>query len=628
MPFGLCNAPSTFQRLMERIFGDQHCQSLLLYLDDIVVFSSTVTEHVERLESVLGRLQQENLKAKWEKCCFFKPEVSYLGHIISKDGVSTDPRKIDVVSKWQRPNHVSELRSFLGFASYYRRFIDGFAKLAAPLHRLVAEINGTKSRRPSKESLLVTWTEECGQSFEGLKSRFVSAPVLAYANFSLPFILEVDASYSGLGAVLSQNQDGRVRPIAYASRGLRPTERNMSNYSSMKLEFLALKWALTEIFRDYLLGQKCVVFTDNHPLSHLSTAKLGATEQRWASQLAAFDFTIKYRPGRSNQNADALSRQHPPSATDSKLVASGSHVPEPLKQFFKPDQTIRATQATITVFPSHSPSDLCTLQEVDPAIKEFLRFWTRKKGPDAAERHQTSKEVLGLVRQWDRMMQKDGVLHRTVCHPKAGDLLQLVLPMSLKNQVLHQLHQEHGHQGVERTTDLVRQRCYWPGMHQDIKQWCLDCERCQVAKDTHPATRTYMGHLLASRPNQILAVDFTTLEPSRNGMDNVLVMTDVFSKYTQAVPTHDQRATTVAQVLVNEWFYKFGVPGRIHSDQGRNFESQLIQQLCGMYGIDTSHTTPYHPAGNGQCERFNRTLHNLLRTLPVPKKRDWSCYLP
>ena len=224
MPFGLCNAPSTFQRLMERIFGDQHCQSLLLYLDDIVVFSSTVTEHVERLESVLGRLQQENLKAKWEKCCFFKPEVSYLGHIISKDGVSTDPGKIGVVSKWQRPNHVSELRSFLGFASYYRRFIDGFAKLAAPLHRLVAEMNGTKSRRPSKESLLVAWTEECERSFEGLKSRLVSAPVLAYANFSLPFILEVDASYSGLGAVLSQNQDGRVRPIAYASRGLRPTE--------------------------------------------------------------------------------------------------------------------------------------------------------------------------------------------------------------------------------------------------------------------------------------------------------------------------------------------------------------------------------------------------------------------
>ncbi|KAL1263543.1 hypothetical protein QQF64_006282 [Cirrhinus molitorella] len=137
-----------------------------------------------------------------------------------------------------------------------------------------------------------------------------------------------------------------------------------------------------------------------------------------------------------------------------------------------------------------------------------------------------------------------------------------------------------------------------------------------------------MGHLLASRPNEILAIDFTMLEPSSSGLENVLVMTDVFTKYTLAVPTQDQRAETVAQVLVVEWFCKFGVPGRIHSDQGRNFESLLIQQLCSLYKVEKSRTTPYHPAGNGQCERFNRTLHNLLRTLPPSRKRDWALCLP
>uniref|UniRef100_A0A674N2L7 Integrase catalytic domain-containing protein n=1 Tax=Takifugu rubripes TaxID=31033 RepID=A0A674N2L7_TAKRU len=165
-------------------------------------------------------------------------------------------------------------------------------------------------------------------------------------------------------------------------------------------------------------------------------------------------------------------------------------------------------------------------------------------------------------------------------------------------------------------------------MSPDVTQWCRECQRCQVAKDTHLTTRSFMGHLLASQPNEIVAIDFTLLEPSRNGLENVLVMTDVFSKYTLAVPTRDQRATTVAQALVSEWFFKFGVPARIHSDQGRNFESLLLQQLCTLYGVEKSRTTPYHPAGNGQCERFNRTLHNLLRAFPASRKRDWHSCLP
>ncbi|KAI4897396.1 hypothetical protein NFI96_007157 [Prochilodus magdalenae] len=471
--------------------------------------ASGYNQHIQRLEVVLDPLQREGLKAKWEKCAFFQKEVGYLGHVISAKGVSTDPAKVEAVAQWQRPQNVSELRSFLGFASYYRRFVEGFAQLAGPLHRLVAKLTGTKSKKGSGQSVGEAWTPECEHSFEALKEKLVSSPVLAYADFSRPFVLEVDASYNGLGAVLSQEQDGGLRPVAYASRGLRPTERNMTNYSSMKLEFLALKWAMTEKFREYLLGHRCIVFTDNNPLSYLQTAKLGAMEHRWAAQLAAFDFEIKYRSGRSNRNADALSRQY---------VLGSSRTP--------------ATQTLVSVFPGSSSVDLGQLQGVDSVLRHVWYFWREQRQPTPEERRQLSRPVLALLRQWDRLVEQDGVLFR----------------------------QEHGHQGVERTSELVRERCYWPGMSSDVKQWCHEY--------------------------------FTVLEPAANGLENVLVITDVFSKYTVAVPTRDQRATTVGQVLLAEWFYKFGIPSRIHSDQVRSFENSVIQQGTGespfflMFGRD------------------------------------------
>lgn len=332
---------------------------------------------------MLGRLQGQGLKANIEKCAFFQREVRYLGHVVSDQGVSTDPSKVEVVANWQVPTTLSELRSFLGFASYYRRFVEGFAKLAAPLHKLVAELASKKSKQTGQTEL-ENWSEECQRNFEALKVKLTTAPVLAYADFSLPFILEVDASHGGLGAVLSQEQNGKVRPIAYASRGLRPTERNMTNYSSMKLEFLALKWAMSEKFREYLLGHKCIVYTDNNPLSHLSSAKLGATEQRWVAQLAAFDFEVKYRSGRSNKNAYALSRKHPPEPSNLEAMIPGTSLPGHLQQALRREH-IPASQATIAALPHHAPSDLGALQHADPVLQEVLGFWDRKQCPHPRE---------------------------------------------------------------------------------------------------------------------------------------------------------------------------------------------------------------------------------------------------
>lgn len=369
-----------------------------------------------------------------------------------------------------------------------------------------------------------------------LNGKLISASVLAYADFSLPFILEVDASFSGLGAVLSQDQGGKVRPIAHASRSLGPTERNMSNYSSMKLEFLALKWAMMEKFWEYLLGHKYVVFTDNNPLSHLVSAKLGATEQHWAAQLAAFDFEVKYRSGRSNRNTDASSRQHPSDDGVMGCLLSGTAVHYSVQQTWGVGVDFQATQAVISVLLSHSAADLSSLQQADLVIREVLRFWRRQVPPKAEEGRQLSRPSLILLCPWDRFLEREGMLYRRVFRPDGGEAChQLILPIVLKSEVLTQLHQGHGHQGIERTTELVQRQCYWPGMSAEVARWCQECERCQSAKDVQPVTRSFMGHLLSSRPNEILAIDFTMLEPSCSRFENILMT--VFTKYTMAVPT-------------------------------------------------------------------------------------------
>lgn len=626
MPFGLCNSPSTFQRLMERIFGDQSFQSLLLYLDDIIIFSSSFEEHLQRLQLVLTRLQNNHLKLKLSKCHFFQTEVKYLGHVVSASGVATDPDKVKVVGEWKQPTTTKELRSFLGFASYYRRFVEGFAKVAAPLHRLIATAEANqKTARARVTRLGSHWTPECQQSFQTLKDQLTSTPVLAYADFTKPFILEIDASHAGLGAVLAQEQDGQRKPIAFASRGLRPTERNMSNYSSRKLELLALKWAVTNKFREYLLGAKFVVFTDNNPLSYLQTAKLGATEHRWASELAMFDFDIKYRPGTANKNVDALSRLPDPVTIAS--VSPGLALP-PLPSSANGPSTTALCQET-SALPLRQKADLGPLQSMDMVIGPFSHLWKRGTLPTKSERLLLPSGAQRLLREWPRIRCRDGVLYRSIRLPgESRETLQLLLPECLKQEVLTSLHDDHGHQGIERTTQLIRERCFWPGMSHDIENHCQKCDRCVVAKAVRPKVRTFPGNLTASCPLDVVAIDFTTLEKSTDGRENVLIVTDVFSKFAQAYPAHDQKASTVAKLLTEGWFYRYGVPKRLHSDQGRSFEGDLMKQLCQLYRIDKSRTTPYHPEGNGQCERFNRTLHDLLRSLPPVQKRRWPQALP
>ncbi|KAL6459344.1 hypothetical protein MHYP_G00328160 [Metynnis hypsauchen] len=325
MPQGVTNAPSTFQRLMERCMDSLNLKEVLVFLDDIIVFSSTLEEHETRILHVLQQLREYGLKLSPTKCHFFQSSVRYLGHIVSSKGVETDPEKVSALRSWPRPQTLSQLKSFLGFAGYYHRFVKDYSKIVKPLNDL------TKGYPPYRKGRKATscpvgyfnpktpfsdrWTPACQEAFEAIIIKLISSPVLGFANPKLPYVLHTDASTSGLGAALYQEQEGEMRVIAYASRGLSPSEKR---YPAHKLEFLALKWSINEKFQDYLYGNIFTVVTDNNPLTYvLKSAKLGAASYRWLAALSTFDFNIKYRAGKNNQDADGLSRRpHDPLADD------------------------------------------------------------------------------------------------------------------------------------------------------------------------------------------------------------------------------------------------------------------------------------------------------------------------
>ncbi|XP_069840942.1 uncharacterized protein [Dendropsophus ebraccatus] len=623
MPFGLNNAPATFQRLMELCLGDLNFECLLIYLDDIIIFSSSFAEHLERLDVVLGRLEEHGLKLKPTKCHLFQKSIEYLGHVVTRQGVQPIDSKIQAVKQWPTPSNSSELRAFLGLVGYYRRFIKEFAQVAAPLYALLQGcLPGDTKGKP------FVWAEEAELAFRELKKLLTSAPILAYADFTKPFVLQTDGSLRGLGAVLTQEQDGQERVIAYASRTLRESEKNPDNYSSFKLELLAVVWAVTEKFADILTGVEFVLMTDNNPLVHLNNAKLGALEQRWAARLSKFNFKTQYRPGRSNANADALSRnplENPSGPTDEEReeveTPNFMKVPKPLKS-----APVQGVEQAVEITAGRSMEEWQDCQQQDPQIARVREWLLTDHQPAYRECETLTSFGKKLWLQRGRLTFREGVLCRRVQLPtEIGPTWQVVIPDSEVRNVAEWMHERKGHFGPAKTWAWLQRFFYHPNSQKVAQDICRSCRNCNLARAGDQ--QAPIGVIQTSYPLQLVMMDYLTVGESPRGYKYLLVMVDHFTKFAVAVPTRDQTAESAAQCLWKNFILPYGCPTQLHSDQGACFEGRVIEELCRLYQIRKTRTTPYHPQGNGACERLNRTLLQLLRTLEEQKKERWPDYI-
>ncbi|CAI5668788.1 unnamed protein product [Oreochromis niloticus] len=537
-------------------------------------------------------------------------EVEFLGHKLGQEGIGTLEEKIHTITEWPTPADQKQLKSFLGLASYYRRFVKGFSSIAAPLFRLL-----------QKDRDFI-WTQDCQQAFNTLRRSLTESPVLAPPDPTLPFVLDTDASNVGLGAVLSQVGPEGEKVVAYFSRVLNRSERR---YCVTRRELLAVVAGVRH-FKYYLCGTSFVIRTDHAALQWLMSFREAEGQvARWLEELQAFNFTVEHRAGTHHSNADALSRR--------PCAAAGCRYCEKREETERELTTMDgATQLTCRALLVVDAAEWRGRQEQDTDLLPVLQWLEREERPLWDEVTGFSICTRGLWAKFTALRLKEGVLERAWKDPATGEeRWQVVVPRSLRSAVLEACHGStgSGHFGVSKTLRRLRQGYYWGQQRRDVEDFCRSCDACSSHKGPQDQSRAQLQQQPAGAPMERVAVDVMGPFPRTDrGNRYVLVAMDYFTKWPEAYAIPDQEAETVADVLVEGMFSRFGTAETLHSDQGRNFESKVFAAMCERLGIKKTRTTPLHPQSDGLVERFNRTLAQQLAILTSEHQQDWDYHLP
>jgi RNase H-like domain found in reverse transcriptase/Reverse transcriptase (RNA-dependent DNA polymerase)/Integrase zinc binding domain/Chromo (CHRromatin Organisation MOdifier) domain/Retroviral aspartyl protease len=572
LPFGLTNAPATFMNMMQIVFKDHLDDFVIVFLDDILIYSKTKQDHMKHVERVLQLLRENKLYAKQSKCEFFREKISFLGHVISGDGISMESSKVKAITEWPTPNNVQDVRSFLGLAGYYRKFVSGFSRISSAMSELL-----------QKDKPFI-WTEAAQSSFDRLKLAVTTAPVLILPDASRPFTVTTDASGFAIGATLSQDHGKGEQPIAFMSKKMLSAERN---YAVHEQEMLAIICALKE-WRHYLYGKKFTIITDHKSLTYfVSQPNLSSRQARWQAFLSEFDFDIVYRAGKENVLADALSRRS--DHKESVVVADGKDT---------------AAVTVNTVSESSSSDD-------DTLIKMIKDGYTKDR---------KCKHLFKSCRRPFHII--DGILYN-------DDVIYIPNNRKLITLLISEAHDVvvGGHVGLNKTYEILKRKFYWPRMQANIQKYISSCQKCQENKSVNSSPIGLLQPLpIPTRRWEQVSMDLITHLPvTRRGHDAIFVVVDKLSKMVHYIPTTTNvSAPALAELFFNNVVRYHGIPSTIISDRDARFTSLFWTSLWKQLGTKFNMSTAFHPQTDGQTENANRTLEAMLRAFVNVHQDNWD----